>query len=157
VTWPRQVDVELSPRKPGFYPGSVCVGFVVEKVALGQVLSPSTSVFPCQFHSTGAPSLKKMKKLIIFITGLHNKPHGCGASVASAAGRSPQKRSNLCTGLTTQNTTENNCIISHAQNTTALQSSFFFTGISYWSQTRDGRRSPAQTTAKDNCKLLSQY
>jgi hypothetical protein len=32
--------------------------------------------FPCQFHSTGAPLLGKMKKLIIFlfifITGLHN-------------------------------------------------------------------------------------
>jgi hypothetical protein len=36
--------------------------------------SPSTSVFPCQFHSTGAPLLGKMKKLIIFITELHNKP-----------------------------------------------------------------------------------
>jgi hypothetical protein len=29
---------------------------------------------------------KKEKKPIIFITGLHNKPQGCGASVASAAG-----------------------------------------------------------------------
>jgi hypothetical protein len=27
----------------------------------------STSVFPCQFHSTGAPFLAKMKKIIIFI------------------------------------------------------------------------------------------
>jgi hypothetical protein len=42
--------------------------------------------FPCQFHSTGAPFLGKTKKVIIFITGLHNKPQGCGASVASAAG-----------------------------------------------------------------------
>jgi hypothetical protein len=58
------------------------VGFVVDKVALGQV-------FPCQFHSTGAPLLGKGQKIIIifiFITGLHNKPQGCGASVASAAG-----------------------------------------------------------------------
>jgi hypothetical protein len=62
------------------------VGFVVDKVALGQVFPPSTSVFPCQFHSTGAPLLGKTKKLIIFITGLHNKPQGCGASIASAAG-----------------------------------------------------------------------
>jgi hypothetical protein len=30
--------------------------------------------------------LEKQKKLIIFITGLHNKSQGCGASVASAAG-----------------------------------------------------------------------
>jgi hypothetical protein len=56
------------------------VGFVV---ALGQVFSPSTSVFPCQFYSITWKN--KKKKLIIFITGLHNKL-GCGASVASAAG-----------------------------------------------------------------------
>jgi hypothetical protein len=57
------------------------VGFVVDKVALGQV-------FPCQFtrNSTGAPLLGKTKKLVIFITGLHYKPQGCGAFVASAAG-----------------------------------------------------------------------
>jgi hypothetical protein len=52
---------------------------------------PSTSVFPCQFHSTGAPLLGKGQKIIIiiiviFTTGLHKKPQGCGASVASAAG-----------------------------------------------------------------------
>jgi hypothetical protein len=46
---------------------------------------PSTSVFSCQFHSTGAPLHGKTKKLIIFITGLHNKPQGCGPSLASAA------------------------------------------------------------------------
>jgi hypothetical protein len=50
----------------------VHVGFVVDKVALGQV-------FPCQFHSTGAPLPGIMKKkliiiFIVFITGLHNKP-----------------------------------------------------------------------------------
>jgi hypothetical protein len=61
----------------------------VDKVALGEVFSPSTSVFPCKFHSTGAPLLGKGQKITIivtFIVGLHNKPHGCGASVASAAG-----------------------------------------------------------------------
>ena len=56
----------------------------------GTVFSPSTSVFPCQFHSTDALLLGKIKKNIIFsfifITGLHNKPQGCGASVSSAAG-----------------------------------------------------------------------
>jgi hypothetical protein len=41
------------PRRPGFDPGSVHVGFVVDKVALGQVFSPSSSVFPCKFNSTG--------------------------------------------------------------------------------------------------------
>jgi hypothetical protein len=51
--------------------------------------SPSSSVFPCQFHSTGAPLLGKGQKItiiFIFSTELHNKPHGCSASVASAAG-----------------------------------------------------------------------
>jgi hypothetical protein len=43
-------------------PGSVHVGFVLDKVALGQVFPPSTSVFPCQFHSTGAPLIAKAKK-----------------------------------------------------------------------------------------------
>jgi hypothetical protein len=62
------------------------MGFMVDEVALGQVFFPSTSGFPCQFHSTGAPLLGKGQKIIIYITGLHNKPHGCGASVASAAG-----------------------------------------------------------------------
>jgi hypothetical protein len=28
--------------------------------------------------------MEKQKKNIVFITGLHNKPQGCGASVASA-------------------------------------------------------------------------
>jgi hypothetical protein len=73
------------------------VGFVVDKVALGQVFPPSSSGFPCQFHSTGGPLLGKGKKIIIifiFITGLHNKPYGCGASVASAAGVLTSKKTN---------------------------------------------------------------
>jgi hypothetical protein len=59
VPWLRRLAAGLPPRRPGFHPGSVHVGFVVNKVALGQVFSPSTSVFPCQFHSTGAPLLGK--------------------------------------------------------------------------------------------------
>jgi hypothetical protein len=43
---------ELIQKK---YPGSVHVGIVVDKVALGQV-------FPCQFHSTGAPLPVKLGK-----------------------------------------------------------------------------------------------
>jgi hypothetical protein len=38
------------------------VGFVVDKVALEQVFPPSSSVFPCQFHSTGAALLGKGQK-----------------------------------------------------------------------------------------------
>jgi hypothetical protein len=63
------------------------VGFVADKVALGQVFSPSTSVVSCQFDSTGPILLGKGQKIIIiFITGLHKKPESCGALVASAAG-----------------------------------------------------------------------
>jgi hypothetical protein len=37
------------------------VRFVVDKVALGQVFS-ELSVFPCRFHSTGAPLIVKLGK-----------------------------------------------------------------------------------------------
>jgi hypothetical protein len=37
VPWLRLLVAGLSPRRPGFNPGSVHVGFVVDKVAQGQV------------------------------------------------------------------------------------------------------------------------
>jgi hypothetical protein len=66
VPWFRRLVTGLLPWRPGFDPGSVYVGFVVDKVALGQVF-PEYFVFPCQFHSTGAPLLGKIENVIIFL------------------------------------------------------------------------------------------
>jgi hypothetical protein len=74
----------LSPRRLGFDPGSVHMGFVLDKVALKQVFtrvlrfSPVNFIPPVLHYS----EIRKKKKLIIFITGLYNKPQGWGASVA---------------------------------------------------------------------------
>jgi hypothetical protein len=73
--------------------GSVHVRFVVDKVALRQVFPRVLRFSPVNFippvlHYTE----KRKKKLIIFITWLHNKPQGCGASVASVAGTFTTKK-----------------------------------------------------------------
>jgi hypothetical protein len=67
-------------RRPGFDPGSVHVGFVLDKVEMGQVFLQLISFHQCSIRR------ENRKKQIIFITGLHNKPQGCGAHVASATG-----------------------------------------------------------------------
>jgi hypothetical protein len=64
------------------------VGFVVDKVALEQVFPRVLRFSPVNFIPPVLHYMEKKngKNLIIFITGLNNKPQGCGASVASAAG-----------------------------------------------------------------------
>ena len=52
--WLRCIVTSHSLWSPNFDPRPVLVGFVVDKVALGQVFSPSTSVFPSHSHSTSA-------------------------------------------------------------------------------------------------------
>ena len=83
----------LSPRRHGFDPGSVHVGFVVDKVALGQVFSPITSVFPCQFHSTGPPLHGNTGEKTNHLH--HRVAQDCGASVASAAGPLATKKNTV--------------------------------------------------------------
>jgi hypothetical protein len=62
-------------------------------VALGQVFPPEYFGFPLSisFHRCSI-TRKNEKNTNLFITGLQNKPQGCGASVASAAGTFTKKK-----------------------------------------------------------------
>jgi hypothetical protein len=84
VPWLRQLVTGLSPRRHGFDPGSVHMGFVVDKVTLGQVFPRVLRFSPVNFIPPVLHYTEKRIKLFI-ITVLHNKPAGCRASVASAA------------------------------------------------------------------------
>ena len=77
MPWLRRLVAGFSPRRPGLDAGSVHVGFVVDKVALGQVFPPEYFGFPLSisFHRCSI-TRENEKKTLIFITGLHEKPQG---------------------------------------------------------------------------------
>jgi hypothetical protein len=68
------------------------VEFVVDKMALGPGFLRILWFSPASFIPPSLHYMENEEKLITFITGLHNKPQGCGASVASAAGGPPQQQ-----------------------------------------------------------------
>jgi hypothetical protein len=49
VPWLRRLAAGLPPRRPGFDPVSIYVGFVVDKVALGQVFRRVLRFSPVNF------------------------------------------------------------------------------------------------------------
>ena len=62
VPWLRRLAAGLSPQRPGFDPGSVHVGFVVNKVALGQVFPRVLRFSPVNFIPSVPYCLGKRKK-----------------------------------------------------------------------------------------------
>jgi hypothetical protein len=74
VPWLRRLVAGLSPRRPGFEPGSVHVGFVVEKVILIRVFPRVLRFSPVHFIPPVLHYKEKREKLIMFtivsITGL---------------------------------------------------------------------------------------
>jgi hypothetical protein len=94
VPWLRRLVAGLSPRRPGFDPGSVHLGFVVDKVVLGQVLlrvlrlSPVNYIAP-MLHYNG--KAEKTSSSSSSSQGCTISLQGCGESVASFMGPSIKK------------------------------------------------------------------
>jgi hypothetical protein len=67
VPWLRRSVASLSPRRPGFHPGPVHVGFMVDKVALGPVFPRELRFSPANFNPPVLHYTDR-QKIIIFIT-----------------------------------------------------------------------------------------
>jgi hypothetical protein len=63
--WPHTADL------PGFSPRPVCMGFVVDKVALGRATS-GTSVLPRYCYFTCAPYFSIPSPLTLYVCNLSN-------------------------------------------------------------------------------------
>jgi hypothetical protein len=83
VPWLRRLVAGLSAWRPGFDPDRDLWWI---NWHLDRFLPPVLRFYPVSFIPPVLHYLEKRKKLMLIITGLHNKPQGCGASVASAAG-----------------------------------------------------------------------
>jgi len=71
-----QVVSHRTPWRSGFAPGSVHVGFVMKKNGTKTHCPLSSSVYPCQHHSTVAS--------ILIILGMNNRPVG-GSSLETVS------------------------------------------------------------------------
>jgi hypothetical protein len=78
VPWLRRLFAGLSQQSPGFVPGIILVGFVVDRMAVGQVLSEFFGL-PCQYHST------------VFIHSIHH----LGMNNMSVSGSSSETQSHF--------------------------------------------------------------
>jgi hypothetical protein len=55
VLWLRLFVADLSTRRAWLNTEHLHMGFVVDKLSLGQDFYPGNSLFPYQFHFTGVP------------------------------------------------------------------------------------------------------
>ena len=93
MPWLRRLVACLPQRRPGFDPGSVHVGFVVDKVALGQVFPRVLRFSPVIFIPPVLHYLENEKYMIIFLSSSSQGcTRSCGASVASTAGPCSKKK-----------------------------------------------------------------
>jgi hypothetical protein len=74
VPWLRQLVAGLSPRRPGFDPGSVHVGFVPDKSGTETDFFPEYFGFPLSVSFTCAPLVGKTDKINNFHHRVAQKP-----------------------------------------------------------------------------------
>jgi hypothetical protein len=76
----------------GFRPRLSICGICSGQSGIGTGFFPEYFGFPLSISFHRCSIARRKKKLTTVITGLHNTPQGCGASVALLRGPSPQKK-----------------------------------------------------------------